>query len=396
MPEPLQEHDLARRCAHLVMGNEVYGVGSVQKHYAAHLPGLLFISQLDGPMRDWLREADVRHRVGDFAVRFQIGGSATALLKAPAALWRARQDANRLGELLEREGIELLHVHNLPHLFMAGFLRRSRGIKVIFHVHNNTNPKRLGGLGIRVNWRIVRWAADAVIPVSDFIRANWSPSGVLCRTIRNVAPVVYPEPPDRPAPPPLRCLTAGRLTPGKGHHVAVEAVAAARDGGRDITLDCFGAGDGSDLDRRYLDTLHALAGRHLGDGIRLMGLDPNLRQRHRDYHLGLQCRPNAEPCSVWVCETLVDGLPLLASNTGGTPELVVDGETGRLYPPEDVGALQRLLEQAFDDPARLARWSAAAYERGKSFRVPRLIEQTVALYRDLLAPREPAARAGAS
>ena len=382
---PETEDVLARRVAHFVKGTEVYGVGSVQKLYAEHAPGLLFVHQEPGAMTDWLAERDARRLDGGGGVRFQISGSLAALARGPLALRQAKRDADRVEPLLRREGIDLLHVHWLPHLFVAGHLRR-RGFKVAFHVHNNTNPRRLAGLGIRINWRIVRWAADAIIPVSDFIRANWEPSGVPCRVIRNVAVPVHDGPPGPREPSPLRLLTAGRLTEEKGHHVAVEAVAALRDAGRDVRLDCFGGGGDTEADRAYERRLKELAGDHLhDDGVRLMGLRRDLRQRHRDYHLGVQARLDPEPCSVWVCETLVDGLPLLASATGGTPELVVDGVVGRLYPPGDAAALRSQIESVLDDPSQIARWSAAAYERGREhFRVDRLIAETRALYADLL------------
>jgi glycosyltransferase involved in cell wall biosynthesis len=112
-----------------------------------------------------------------------------------------------------------------------------------------------------------------------------------------------------------------------------------------------------------------------------MGFCGDLRHRHTQYHLGLQCRIDPEPCSLWVCETLVDGLPLLASATGGTPELVDDGVTGYLYAPGSAEDLSRKLVGLCVDRAKLAHMRAAAFDRGqRSFTVARFLRETLDAY----------------
>jgi glycosyltransferase involved in cell wall biosynthesis len=48
---------------------------------------------------------------------------------------------------------------------------------------------------------------------------------------------------------------------------------------------------------------------------------------------------------------------------GGTPELVVDGETGLLVPPDDVDALARALKRALADPGLATRMGEAGRAR---------------------------------
>jgi glycosyltransferase involved in cell wall biosynthesis len=120
--------------------------------------------------------------------------------------------------------------------------------------------------------------------------------------------------------------------------------------------------------------------REMEEAVRLVGFAGDLRQRHREYHLGLQCRLDPEPCSLWVCETLVDGLPLLASATGGTPELVEDGVTGYLYPAGSAEELSRRLAELCRDRPRLDRMRQAAFDRGRRFTVDRLLRETLDAY----------------
>jgi glycosyltransferase involved in cell wall biosynthesis len=84
------------------------------------------------------------------------------------------------------------------------------------------------------------------------------------------------------------------------------------------------------------------------------------------------------------------GKPVIAARSGGTPELVVDGETGLLHPPEDIDALAAALRQLAADPALRARLGAAGRERAAAeFGVGRLVRSYETLYSELTAPHLP-------
>lgn len=66
-----------------------------------------------------------------------------------------------------------------------------------------------------------------------------------------------------------------------------------------------------------------------------------------------------ESFGVAAVEAAAAGLPVVASNVGGLPEVVVDGETGFLVPPADVEALSGRLSQLSADPALRQRMGQA-------------------------------------
>jgi glycosyltransferase involved in cell wall biosynthesis len=265
---------------------------------------------------------------------------------------------------------------------VAGFLRRGHGFKTVWQINNNTNPKRLMGLGVRLNHAMARWGADLLLPASRYIANNWLASGVRTHVIHNAAEPRFAEPNALDAPP-IRCVIAGRLEESKGHHLAVEAVLAARREGLSITLDIFG---GPLDDNPYAAGLkQRIAAENAESFVSFMGFRSDLRDLHQNYHLGLQCRIDPEPCSLWVCETLVDGLPLVASASGGTPELVDDGVTGLLFEPGNQSAITEKVIALCRNPARLAQWRRAAFERGAAhFRSSRMMSESVDCYRSLL------------
>jgi len=64
-----------------------------------------------------------------------------------------------------------------------------------------------------------------------------------------------------------------------------------------------------------------------------------------------------------IYEAMAAETPVLASNVGGIPEMVVDGETGVLVPPYDAAAVTEALDYLLDDPERLRELGAAGLQR---------------------------------
>jgi len=380
--EPVDNHGIEpANVAMLCNGNEVYGIGTIIKLYAQGMPRLPFFCFSDGPLYQWLRENRMDVTLFEGLNGFQPYQSIRTLLGTPQTLRRTRQDAAKLHEQLKPRGIKILHTHRLAQQITAGHMRKF-GYKTAWQINNNMDTQRLFGIGQRLNWALARWGADVLLPASDFIAKNWTGSGVPSYTIRNAAAEVDFFS-DEPLPlSPLRCVVAGRLEKSKGHHTAVQAVLIARGAGCDVTLDIYG---GPIENNTYVSELRKLIRDGEADeAISLKGFCNDLRQRHPTYHLGLQCRIDPEPCSLWVCETMVDGLPILASATGGTPELVDEGTTGFLYPPGDEEALGKLLIRAAKSPQLISKLKAAALQRGKEhFSRERFCTQTMQVYQGI-------------
>ncbi len=87
-------------------------------------------------------------------------------------------------------------------------------------------------------------------------------------------------------------------------------------------------------------------------------------------------------------EAMAYGVAPVVTDCGGSPELVVDGESGLVVPVRDAQALALALERLRRDSALRARLGAAARHRiATHFRIEDTIAATLALYRSLAEPR---------
>jgi glycosyltransferase involved in cell wall biosynthesis len=74
-----------------------------------------------------------------------------------------------------------------------------------------------------------------------------------------------------------------------------------------------------------------------------------------------------ENCPYSVMEALAAGRPVVASDIGGLPELVVEGEDGLIVPPGDPVALAAAMKTLWEDPQLQKRLSAEAVRASSEF-----------------------------
>jgi glycosyltransferase involved in cell wall biosynthesis len=86
------------------------------------------------------------------------------------------------------------------------------------------------------------------------------------------------------------------------------------------------------------------------------------------------------------------GKPVIASRSGGMPDVVVDGSTGLLVPPEDADGLTCAMERVLGDSAWREELGRAGRARSANFRASTVVPRIERVYEDLWLRRRSAAR----
>ena len=104
-----------------------------------------------------------------------------------------------------------------------------------------------------------------------------------------------------------------------------------------------------------------------------------------------------EPCSAVVQQGMVMGKPVIGTRVGGTPEMIVDGETGFLVQPTNPEQLAKVISALAESSDLRLRMGAAGRERvERCFSLSGMVDKIEALYYAELArvgtfsPSEPA------
>ncbi len=92
----------------------------------------------------------------------------------------------------------------------------------------------------------------------------------------------------------------------------------------------------------------------------------------------------SESFGLVLLEAMAMGCPIVASNTGGIPEVVRDGVEGKLCPVNDVDAFAKAISHILTNPELHKKYVANALQRVKSFDTTQIIPKYEALYRQVL------------
>ena len=88
-----------------------------------------------------------------------------------------------------------------------------------------------------------------------------------------------------------------------------------------------------------------------------------------------------ESFPIVIGEARAAGCAIVATAVDGVPESLDEGQAGLLVPSQDPAALASALDRLLGDAAERARWATAAGVGLDRFRVGRMVDETVALYR---------------
>ena len=243
------------------------------------------------------------------------------------------------------------------------------------------------GEGIRLSrnaWvreHLDRWAGrrfDRVVGLSDsvcrFLLAEYRypPAKVL-----RISPGWEGQPKEavKGVAPTILCVA--KLRPEKGHDLLLDAFDLVRREVPEARLVL--AGNGDELAR--LTTRCEAMG--LGDSTQFLGAVDDVWGCLSSAHV-FALASRTEAFGIAVLEAMAAGLPVVAPNTGGIPELVVPGVTGQLYPPGDHKEMARHLIDILTSPGMASSMGESARKAAEPLRMDKAVARYYDLYDELL------------
>lgn len=153
-----------------------------------------------------------------------------------------------------------------------------------------------------------------------------------------------------PNPEATEILAVGRLVEKKGFHVLVEAVRLLHAAGRDVVCRIIGSGE------EYSNLAAQIAAAGLSDLVILEGPRPQNEVVQAMRNAAVLACPcviggdgNRDGLPTVLLEAMALGLPCVATDVTGIPEIVRHEDTGLLAPEGDPDALAALLARMLDD-----------------------------------------------
>lgn len=290
----------------------------------------------------------------------------------------------RLRRLLIEEKVSVVHAHEFTMSVFATAAGRLCGVPSVVTFHSaQAFPERLRRR-IATRWAVRQ--ASAATTVSAATRTQlvdrlgtpadtWIviPNGVpVPRGDRAAARAALGIGPDE-----RLLLAVGNLYAVKGHDVLLRAVAriAERTDLSPWVLAIAGRG-------QELEPLQVLAGAlGITSRVRFLGFRQDVASLLHAADLFVH-PSRSEGLPLAIVEAMSVGLPVVASDVGGIPEVVRSGETGLLVPPEDAEALAEATVRLFDDPAEAARMGARGREvAAEAYGLEAMMDRYLALYR---------------
>jgi len=371
---------------HLRVGGAERVVADLIQHLDQHrFNNILLLYRDTGAFAEELKRKDYRIIFMKKDLLSASLGFMPRILLAPVVLVESMVFIVRLSFLLRRERVSLVHSHmfsaNLWGILAAKLLGRTPFISTIHTV--------MTGLALNA---MHRFAQHKLLPLSDRIVAVSEEVADSIRAYQDLAPgklevipngVSIPTPeqvsreaPNLPGHRP-RLIAVSRLVGLKRLDVFLKAIPQVRQHHPQVTVLIVGQGPEEASLRKQCSLLG------LDDIVFILGERMDVEEILRQGDIFVNTSDH-EGLSRSILEAMANGLPVVATDVGGTPTLVQTGKTGILIPSGDSRAAADAITRLLNDLDHAAILGGAGRELVKeSFSFERITEKWENLYQEI-------------
>lgn len=283
----------------------------------------------------------------------------------------------KLVKLFKEERPDVVHTHiyaskyALPAAVLAGVKRR-------VHTVHTMAQKEQGSLGRKINTFMYRHCDVVPVALSNEVKKT---IGEVYGLQGSLIPVVYNgidlskciRKNDYEANGVFTIVHVGRFMKVKNHKILMRAFAGFAEKKENVRLQLLGEGELLDETRELAKVLGVT------DKVEFLGLQPNVYPYLNK--ADVFCLPSEyEGVPMTLIEAMGTGLPIVASNVGGIPDMLVNGENALLVEPNDV-AVEKAIEKLYSDVEFRIRLGNAAALRSEEFSAKAMASGYIKIYR---------------
>lgn len=279
--------------------------------------------------------------------------------------------AFKLVKVIQREDVGLVYI-NGPRCMLAGVLAaRVTGRPALFHLHLTLVRKPEILLVAKLAHYVSAVVSCSRAAAAGLLKANRGLAGkthILYNPLAVCASAAGDLPDSQPPGGNSSAITVGvvgRITKPKGQRVLLNALGklSAQDKARIRVIFVGAPSPDNREDLNYQQRLKECVTQFgLRGSIEWAGYQAAVGPFYRAMDVLIQpsLSDSGESMPLSMLEALQHGVPVIASSTGGIPEVIHHGSNGLLVPPGDEIALARALERFLQDSSLRARLGAAA------------------------------------
>lgn len=347
-------------------GGEIALLRTLQEMDTSRLRPVVALGE-DGPFADHLRDSQIDVRIVPLGLsaREVRKGSLTpsALLGKVGVAGDYVRYVVVISRLAREVGASLIHCNSLKADLYGAFAGRKAKIPVLWHVRDHIDPSYLPGPVVRVFQNLAaRMPAFVVCNSQSTLDKLFPPNNAKWATRLGTCAVVHDGLTNTdlagvPAPlvsglwknDPPRVGIVGRLVEWKGQHVFLEAARRVLETGAKAEFVLIGGALFGETD--YEADLRKQAA-PLGEAVSFTGFRSDVPALLKNLDILVHASITPEPFGQVVTEGMAVGLPVIATNAGGVPEIITSGENGFLTPMGDDKALADALQTLLHDPTQ--------------------------------------------
>lgn len=344
----------------------------------------------EGELLDRAREAGLAVMPVD-SYRARLSRNPFRLARGIAGMLRA---GYRLSQALKSQNVSLIHANSLRAGMMASLFAWHHRLPVVWHVRDMP-PKGLIGRGVSL---LARLSAKALIGISTPVlegfgtglekRQHLVHNGVELREIDEREGRQLRQSLRQELNTPLKAKVAaiiGQIAPWKRQEDAIEAVERLLRQGHDMYLWVVGEAKFRAENEAYGQALRARAEQlGMAHRVRFTGFRKDIMEICCAADLLFLCSDN-EPFGRVVIESMSQGTPVVATRSGGVPEIIEDGRSGLLYEVGHVEQLADLAGRLLQDDLYRARIGRSGARRVQSlFTIARTAQRVEEVYETVL------------